>query len=347
MAQIDTKSISTSKNTWVLALGFIVVAVAAYFLGIKINHNKEVKTTTQVINSIAPVRENNLDYTYTYPLLSYDFGQANNYLKNVDLTNKLNSYVQNAYAAKNADSVSVYVRNFFDNHWAGVNEDAQYHPGSLLKVLIMMAYYREAELDPSVLQKTYLYSQTTSQEINSLQYALPTKLVIGQTYTVSQLLQAMIGDSDNGAETLLIDNVDRTTLNNAYQDLNIPNPDTTQGDYTISARQYAAFLRVLYNATYLSEAYSEQALSIMAKSTYKDGLAAGLPGNVPVAQKYGERVEGSDGNIQSVELHNCGIVYAPNHPYVICIMTKGKDINKLTGIIKDISSLVYNNLSAK
>lgn len=83
----------------------------------------------------------------------------------------------------------------------------------------------------------------------------------------------------------------------------------------------------------------------MAQSQYRAGISAGIPQSVSIAQKYGERVNETNGSIQTVELHDCGVVYAVNHPYTVCVMTKGEDIQKLTQIIKDVSALVYKSLT--
>jgi beta-lactamase class A len=332
-----TKGLLCAGAIFIIALG----------LGLWIEHARDTNYMEQIISSIKPIRENNFNYRYIFPLLSYDFTEANQFLRDLTLENQVDGYVADQIKKQNAQNISVYVRNLSDNRWAGTNEDTQYHPGSLLKVLIMMAYFRQAELDQTILEKNFSYSKDIAQQSAALNFSAPSNLTIGQSYPVKALMEDMIANSDNGAETLLINNVDRTILNNAYTDLNIPNPDSVSGDYTISARQYAAFLRILYNATYLSEDYSEQALSIMAKSTYRDGISAGVPANIVVAQKYGERVQGQGNDIQAVELHDCGVVYATGHPYTLCVMTKGQDIQKLTEIIKDISGLVYKNIVAK
>lgn len=209
-------------------------------------------------------------------------------------------------------------------------------------MLIMMAYFREVKKDPTILQKNLLYSQAVNAQVVSLDFNLPSGLTIGNTYTVDWLIRDMIENSDNGAETLLITNVDRPTLNQVYIDLGIPSPDVTTSTYTLSTDQYVDFLRILYNATYISERYSEESLSIMSQSTYRDGLSAGVPAGTVVAQKYGERVDGAGNAVQAVELHDCGIVYAPNHTYALCVMTKGADLDKLTSVIKDISGMVYH-----
>jgi hypothetical protein len=216
----------------------------------------------------------------------------------------------------------------------------------MLKVLIMMAYFREAELDPSVFQKQLVYSSHTHDEVGSVQFSQPTSLVVGQSYSIETLVNTMIKDSDNGAEQLLLDNVDIKVLDQAYVDLGVPSPDSVPGDYTISTAQYAAFLRILYNSTYLIEKFSESALAIMTESTYKDGISAGVPKDIVVAQKYGERVDTDIGGaVVAVELHDCGIVYVPEHPYELCVMTKGRDEKKLASVIQGISSLVYKEVT--
>jgi beta-lactamase class A len=297
--------------------------------------------------TIKPVRENNKNYHFVYPLLFNDLGSVKQFFKDLTLEDKINNYIRSQYSNNNVQSISVSFRHFPDGKSADVNENDQYHPGSMMKVLIMMAYFREAELDSTILKKTFEYSEVVNQRSNSVIFSQPTELTIGKSYAVQELMQKMIANSDNGAEELLLDNVDNQVLNQAYIDLNIPSPDANPTDYTISPAQYSDFLRILYNSTYLTEYYSEQSLAIMAQSTYLDGLVAGVPSSVIVSQKYGERVNGTPGNIKAVELHNCGIVYAPNHPYELCIMTKGSDIDKLANSIKDISSLVYNYVEDK
>jgi len=46
---------------------------------------------------------------------------------------------------------------------------------------------------------------------------------------------------------------------------------------------------------------------------------------------------------EGVQLHDCGIVYYPQRPYVICVMTKGRDLDVLKNVIKGISEIVYEH----
>ena len=330
-------------------LAFVIIFIAiGGVIGYGVEYYNNFQQTKKLISGILPVRENNFNYKFIYPLLRYDFGDAKYYLENNDLENKINDYVQQQYKAGNAESISVQYTDLLSGEWAGVNANTQYSPGSLMKVLIMMDYYRMKQLDQSTLQKTFTYSNEVNHEVYTVPYTTPTNLVIGHNYTVEYLIEDMIENSDDGAAKLLLVNDNPDILKAVYQDLGMPNP-IDQPIFTISPKDYTLFLRILYSSTYLTEKNSEAALSIMSQSTYKDGISAGTPPGITIAQKFGESADtNSQGGITGTELHNCGIVYAINQPYTLCIMTKAKglvDQKKLALIIKNISSIVYNYLS--
>lgn len=147
----------------------------------------------------------------------------------------------------------------------------------------------------------------------------------------------MIIYSDNQAANTLINHIDINILNKIYLDLGIKSPEDGQPENFMSVRDYASFFRILYNASYLNRDMSEQALKILTHSQFNQGLSAGVPTQVPVAHKFGERVILGD-----KQLHDCGIVYKENMPYLLCIMTRGNDFNKMSSTIREISGLVYS-----
>jgi hypothetical protein len=85
----------------------------------------------------------------------------------------------------------------------------------------------------------------------------------------------------------------------------------------------------------------------MSKSTFKDGIVAGVSSGLVVSHKYGEAVDSdpSTKTVTATELHDCGIIYAKTYPYQLCIMTKAQGVvgqEQLASMIKDISALIYN-----
>jgi len=338
-----------SSKTKIIILCIVFLAIGAG-LGYFFEYNYNYQQTKSLISNILPVRQNNFNYKFIYPLLRYDFGNARYYLENKDLEQKVNSYIQQQYQNKNAESVSVYFSNLTNGQWSGVNYNDEYYPGSMAKVLVMMAYYRESQLDHSVMKKTFAYSQSIDKALHGVSpQVTDSNLVIGQSYTIKYLIEDMIENSDDGAELVLYLNVDKNVLNAIYEDLKIEPPSSSH--YTISAKDYVMFLKVLYNSTYLTEANSSAALSTMSQSTYNDGLVAGVPSGISVAHKYGENgdIDPATKQLTSTELHDCGIIYAKEYSYALCVMTKANgviDQKQLASIIKNISGIVYNYVSS-
>jgi beta-lactamase class A len=74
-------------------------------------------------------------------------------------------------------------------------------------------------------------------------------------------------------------------------------------------------------------------------------LVAGVPGNIEVAHKFGERT--FQGAVNERQLHDCGIIYAAEKTYMLCVMTRGNDFNALSNVIKEISAEVYSYVTQK
>ena len=109
----------------------------------------------------------------------------------------------------------------------------------------------------------------------------------------------------------------------------------------MSPDEYSLVFRVLYSSTYLSERYSEKALNLLSQAHYKGALVAGVPAGITVAHKFGDTTVAN-----SPELHDCGVVYVPNDPYLICVMTKGSSFAGLQDTIKSVSANTYQQFTA-
>jgi beta-lactamase class A len=278
----------------------------------------------------------------TSPLLDCDvptdFGNKEYVLFQQKLTDTINTLTKQGKIS----NASVYYRHLMDGAWFGINENTKFSPSSLLKVPNMITLLKMAESDPSILEKQLLYEKV--QYAGQPFFGQNTTLVLGQSYTVNDLITRMITQSDNEAMFLLRDKFDAKVFNKLYVDLNITPPNDAVSDDLMTIKTYTAFFRILYNASYLSLAMSEKALTLLTNVTFKKGLVAGLPNTTSVAHKFGERTYvGED----TKELHDCGIIYHPTDPYLLCIMTTGKDFDTLSGIIRDISKSVWDEVETQ
>ncbi len=289
------------------------------------------------------LREKINDYTFINPIIGFDTAENDNSKQFRDLSMQINSYIEDRVKKGRATAISAYVRDLNTGDWMGINEDEKYAPASLFKVFMMVAYLRLAEEDPGILGRELFYDGVT--DLNELAHYTPSTSLDGnRSYPINELIRRMIIQSGNNSHALLANNLGEERLVNLLTDLGLPYPKSEEEIDFMSARSYSFIFRVLYNATYLSRAMSERALELLSETEFDLGLVAGVPSGTTVAHKFGERWFLDDPK-KPKELHDCGIVYYPEKPYFICVMTKGTNFVYLENTIKEISRMAYSNVN--
>ncbi len=261
---------------------------------------------------------------------------------------KLIDFIQQKVQAGDAAAICIYFRDLNNGNWIGIGEREMFSPKSLLKLPLMIAYFKWSESNPLVLRKslTFVPPKDGQTENGS---PVKTALAPGNTYTVNDLIYRMITDDDNEAYQLLSAHIPKARLDKVFKDLNVEY-DPHKDDDSLTLRGFAAFYRVLFNASYLNEEMSEKALRYLAKSSLKRGMAAAIPLNIEIAGKYGERtVKVNEGGHDAVltQLHEFGIVYHPRRPFLLGVMVRGNDPDHLERIIRDITRIVYEEIDAQ
>lgn len=276
-------------------------------------------------------------YPYISPLLEC-FSEKSDSPENYKLKQKIKDLITSHINSKDITEASLYFRDLANGPWIGINENEKFTPASLLKVPVMITYYRLAEDNPDILKKEILI--TSDYEDKATPNIAPErKAEIGKKYNTQTLIDYMIIESDNHAANALIVNLPEGSLNKTFTDLGLILPTTKTLDDYMTVKDYSSFFRILYNASYLNKYYSEKSLEILSQSKFTAGLVAGLPLNTKISHKFGERRNG-----ETDQLHDCGIVYKDNKDYLLCIMTRGNNFDNLSKTIKDLSELVYGNV---
>lgn len=279
-------------------------------------------------------------FSFINPLLECDLDHQSSEVTFQSLEQKIIDYIKEAKRTGLVSQISVYWRDLNNGPWIGIDEKNNFTPSSLLKVPIMIAILKQSEQDSKLLENKLLYKGNTETEVTPI-YTPSKMLEKDQSYSIDELLNRMIIYSDNNAKNLLLDNIDSQKIDAVYGDLGILLPPETLADDYMSVKEYAALFRILYNGSYLSRENSEKALKILSQSDFKVGLLAGVPEGIKVAHKFGERELENGVN----QLHDCGIIYYPNHPYLLCVMTRGDKLEVLPGVIAQISRIVYGEIS--
>lgn len=292
-------------------------------------------------NVIKEVRKN-LNFKYINPLLECDTKFVSETRNLSSLKNQLNFIINQNIDNKKISFASIYYRDLNNGPWIGINETEYFSPASLIKVPVLMAYFKESEKDPQILKKEIVDSKNfdyTQQNI------IPTQILEqGKKYTIEDLIDRMIIYSDNAAYELLLDNIDSSKIYQVYKDLDvdISKADEDPNGNIITVKDYASFFRILFNSSYLNQDNSEKTLNLLSKTQYYKGLVAGVPENINISHKFGERQYFPS---EEKQLHDCGIVYLPGKPYLLCIMSRATNFDQAASFIKEISKAVYNNVS--
>jgi beta-lactamase class A len=301
----------------------------------KANNNEKGDNKQDTTGEAYNIKRFSSTYKYISPIISVE--PVNESEKFAIIKEEISSYILKEKQKDSLLSVSLYFREFSKGEWFSINQSGRYYPGSLVKTGVLMTYLIMAENDQNLLNKEVVYQGWKGFKFPDEHYQSDT-VVEGQKYKIKQLLEYMIKYSDNRATLFLVNHMDTVIFKKEFTDLGIPVPHLTDFSFTLNVKEYSMILMALYNAGYLRKRASEDALSLLTESVFKDGLLKELPVSVVVAHKYGE-----SGNGVIHELHESGIVYLQNKSYLITIMTRGTNWNVLSDAIGHISHLVYDH----
>jgi len=302
-------------------------------------------TSSRVSNPKAPETEREtLDLAHlTNPFLECA-GEINADQELVRARDSVVAYIGDARRIDPSLLVSVYARDLNNGPWVGVDEKESFFPASLSKVPAMLYILAQAEENPSVLQRVVRFPGPEAMRDQDSMEGAPEELRLraGESYTVEDLLYRMIVHSDNYARELLMTGFTETAVNDLMAKMHAGGT-YQDGEFLMSPKTYSTFFRALYNATFLGRPLSEYALGLLSQGDFQGGIRRSLPSNVVVASKFGFRDDRARGE-EGVSLHECGIIYQPGTPYLLCIMTRSRQgtPDRLAEILADISRIVWN-----
>ena len=248
-----------------------------------------------------------------YPFLDPSVYEDNQHQEIIDfdpLRQNITAYLQ---------SLSVSYSFYFEYLPNGVtirdDEDSFSQAASLMKTPLVMDLYKLAEQG-----KISLSDKETIEPVDidtDPVYGNPTHLETGQTISLSQAAQITLNDSDNTTlniiKSVILPLVDQTSDSFRYLDLDYSVGGlANNAQITISARSYSSILTCLYFACLNSPEDSTNILKYLTNSAEPNRLAAGVGSGTLVAHKVG--------SAGSTAQSDCGIVYYPQKPYLICLM---------------------------
>jgi beta-lactamase class A len=271
-------------------------------------------------------------FKYVRPILWVDEPCESDRLAGLKV--KVSELINKHKKAKDISDASVYLR--IGGDWTGVNELVKYNPGSLFRLPVLITILKMNEQNPGFLNTKLTLTKAIASE-NS--FAASKSLQVNQSYTIKELLEYMIKYDDDKATALLESVMKTETLKNLFETVGFTFPKTYSPQYDFSASDVTLFMSAIFNGGYLSIDDSEYAAEFLGACGFKNGLAKGIPLNNKMAHEFGES---SAQNTK--QLHETGVIYLEGKGYLITIMTKGKDIKKLSEFMGEMSKMVYNTI---
>ncbi len=282
-------------------------------------------------------------FRFTSPLLDVELPEGMTVgNEHIPFSFKVESFVQTLIKSGSARDIAVYYRDLHEGPWFSIDKGTEYNPASMMKVPLMISWLKRAETNPQVLKRAFLYDG--KKDMSVMQNIQPErKLTPGRRYTVEELLNFMMRYSDNNATAILYQEMDTKELIAVLDGMDVSNHANEENNF-ITVYGYSGFFRILYNASFLNREMSEKALELLSHQDFSQGIAGGVPQGIVIASKFGEHAEGL--NQEQKQLHEFGIVYHPEHPYILGVMTRGNDSGRQAGIIRDISRMIYEEVDA-
>lgn len=262
-----------------------------------------------------------------------------------DLRLALRTYFEKMKQQGVLAEAGLYFRDLEDGPHLGVNEYTDFAAASLLKLPVVIQYLKLSESEPELLTVN-LIVPPGMELLYSVVHKPPVLLVAGEAHSVEELLFRTMAYSDNLAFVMLRKYLverygEESILEEAYRQLGLV-PEVSDKNYVITVQRYASIFKLIYSASFLNAAMSEKFVEMMLGTSFDQGLVKGVPPGIPVAHKFGELER--DG---IVNLHDCGIVYYPGNPYVLCVMTRGHSHAELTKVIGEVSRMVFDEVDSR
>lgn len=260
--------------------------------------------------------------TVQYPFLDPEQAIYNN----ADLIVNIHPLYQELNAIATGRDVSVY----FEFLNTGTNlriNDVPFYPGSLMKVPIAMAVMEKIDSGEWKMSDQLILTDADKNPAYGTMYLLPT----GTVFTVQQLLNDLLVQSDDTARDIFVRNLGDQNIENVLDYLGLQDVFNTQNE--VSAQRYSNFWNALYTASYLSPQSSQELLEIMNQPDGQDLLRQGIPANIAFAHKFG---------VYNDVYSDSGIVYAPNRPYILTVMVQSSSTAEVQETMQDISRDVYD-----
>jgi len=214
------------------------------------------------------------------------------------------------------------VRHLQSKETAAFNADAVFRAASLIKVPILVDLLWQIKENRLSLEETVVLNASDLVGGSGVLKELHS----GIELTLRDLARLMIVTSDNVASNLLLERLtmdrvnerlrslgfDRTRIRRKFMDFKAVAAGL---ENTTTPAEMARLFEMLYRKENIPPPVCEEAIAILSRQQDREKIPRYLPEEMVVAHKTGE-LPGA--------VHDAGIIYAPDGPYVLAVLCEGQ-----------------------
>jgi len=232
---------------------------------------------------------------------------------------------------------SIYLEDLQTGTWWGLGEKEAYNAWSLLKVSTLVALLKKAEREQISLDEGVVL---TPEELRHESPYISNKDGLFKSLSIKKLAERMIETSDDAAAIALCKKLTFDEFQETFRVMAMPPATPPNILPCVSPEQYARLLKSLYHANYLDKTSCDVALSLLSHTVFTNQIRAGIPNKIQLAHKVGFNADTGD-------YHDCGIVFLPDRPYVLCVMSTGTTKEDADRVISSLSRQVYEFMDGR
>jgi beta-lactamase class A len=220
-------------------------------------------------------------------------------------------------------SAGVVIKDLSTGWTIEINKNTAFPSASLVKIPLMAAAFLADETGRIDLGSTVrLENKFKTGGSGSLK-----NLPAGKVFSLGELVEIMVAESDNTAANMLIDMLGFEYLNPAFRQLGMTRTDIKRKMMDFSGRRQGVenfttaadlslLLENIYRNKLLNRKVSQRCLDILKGQKIRDRIPARLPANTTIAHKTG---------LEQGVCHDAGIVFTPQGNFLICALIKHND----------------------
>jgi beta-lactamase class A len=252
-----------------------------------------------------------------------------------------------------AERVTVAFADLKTGERVGIDEHESMHAGSTMKLPVMMEVYRRAAAHELNLDQPIHVANKFRSIVDNSEFTLDPNedgdswmyANLDRDVPLKKAIERMIVRSSNLATNLIIELVGADRVTALCRALGAAEIMVRRGVEdgkafkaglinTASAHDLALLLETLYHRRAQG---ADEMIAVLEGQELNEGIPQGVPANLKVAHKTGWLTG---------FYHDAALVDARGpHPYVLVVMTHGKDEKRAPSLVADLSRIVYRHVS--